>query len=95
VYASTSVDWVDAVDAAPTAMHAVGDGHEIALSPALTPLGTTGGDWDQVFPFHTWPMTRPSMRCPRELTRHDSPTDTQNEPPLQETPYSALAGLFA
>jgi len=44
VYASTSVDWADAVDAAPTAMHAVGDGHEIALSPALSPLGTTGGD---------------------------------------------------
>jgi hypothetical protein len=44
LYASTSVNSDDAVDAPPTAMHAVGDGHEIPLSPALTPVGTTGGD---------------------------------------------------
>jgi anthranilate synthase/aminodeoxychorismate synthase-like glutamine amidotransferase len=96
VYASTRVDSLDAVDAPPTAMHAVGDGHEIPLSPAITPLGTTGGDWDQAFPFHTSPMTRGSMRCPFFwLTRQDSPTATQDEPPRQETPLSAVPGRCA
>jgi hypothetical protein len=45
VYASTSVDSLDAVAAPPTAMHAVGDGHEIPVSPALTPLGTPRRWW--------------------------------------------------
>jgi hypothetical protein len=44
LYASTSVDSLDAVDAPPAAMHAVGERPEIAVSVALTPLKTTGGD---------------------------------------------------
>ena len=44
VYASTSVDSLGPLNALPTAMHAVGDGHEIPLSAALSPVGITGCD---------------------------------------------------
>jgi hypothetical protein len=56
------VDALEVVDAEPTAMHESGDGHEIAESPGLVPVGTTGCHEDHAVPFQTSPMTRGSMR---------------------------------
>jgi hypothetical protein len=56
VYISTREDALVAVDAPPTAAHPVGDGHEIASSPALVRFGTAGGDWDQAVPLPTSPI---------------------------------------